>query len=290
MSGTGTDAGTSTGTVDRVDPASADPARWRPAGPLRAVVAAELTKIVTLRSTVWSLVPAFVVTVGISALVALSFRTSLPRQPADRQAAFDPLFATFYGVTLGQLAMVVFGVLVVGAEYRSGTIRASLLAVPRRGLWYTGKVLAAALPLAVVGLATALASFVVAQPVLGPYAVPPGTDGVSAAVVGAWLHLTLLGLFALGVAALLRSSVWALAVLLPILLLGSQGLGNIPGLRTVTQYLPDQTTWVIMHLAGPQDDPRWLRDYGPWTGVGLLALWTAAALLGGYLTLRRRDA
>ncbi|MFC0531989.1 hypothetical protein [Phytohabitans kaempferiae] len=69
-----------------------------------------------------------------------------------------------------------------------------------------------------------------------------------------------------------------------------KGLGNIPAIRSVTQYLPDQTGWVIMHLAGPQDDPRWARDYGPCTGLGLLALWMAASLLGGWLVLRRRDA
>ncbi|ROT29697.1 ABC transporter permease subunit [Micromonospora sp. HM5-17] len=258
--------------------------------PLRAVVAAELTKLGTLRSTYWTLAAAFVVTVGLTALIALSFRTSLPHQPPQRQADFDPLFATFYGVTLGQLAMVVFGVLAVGVEYRSGSIRASLLAVPHRGRWYVGKVLAAAVPSAVAAVATVLTTLVVAQVVLGPYAVPTGADGLSAALVGAGLHLTLLTLFALGVAALLRSAVWSLSALLPVFLLGSQGLGNVPGLRTVTQYLPDQTTWVIMHLAGPQDDPRWAREYGPWTGVGILVLWTVAALVGGYLVLRRRDA
>jgi hypothetical protein len=45
-----------------------------------------------------------------------------------------------------------------------------------------------------------------------------------------------------------------------------------------------------MHLAGPQDEARWARDYGAWTGLALLGLWTAASLLGGYLVLRRRDA
>ncbi|GII28631.1 hypothetical protein [Planotetraspora mira] len=67
-------------------------------------------------------------------------------------------------------------------------------------------------------------------------------------------------------------------------------LGNIPKLRSVTQYLPDQVGMVIMHITGPQTEPRWARDYGPWTGIGLLALWAAAALIGGYLVLRRRDA
>ncbi|MEQ4306115.1 ABC transporter permease subunit [Plantactinospora sp. B6F1] len=253
---------------------------------LGAVLRAELTKIRTVRSTVWTLLPTFVVGAGISLLAGLSFATQTP----ERQANFDPLFPAFYGLTLGQLALVVFGVLVMASEYSSGTIRATLVAVPRRGRCFAGKVLAAGLLAAAVAVPTVLGGFFAAQAALGRYGIGLGADGALSAVVGGCLHLVLLCLFGLGVAAMLRSPVRALAVLLPVFFLGSQGLGNIPGLRTVTQYLPDQTGWVILHLAGPQDEARWARDYGPWTGIGILALWTAAALLGGYLVLRRRDA
>jgi ABC-type transport system involved in multi-copper enzyme maturation permease subunit len=252
-----------------------------------AVLLAELTKIRTVRSTIWTLLPTFVVSVGLSLLVGFSFASQPPEQQRDGDF---PLFAAFYGLTLGQLALVVFGVLVLGTEYSSGTIRATLVAVPRRGLGYLGKVLATGLLALAVAVPTVLASFFTAQAALGRYGISLGSDGAPAAVVGACLHLTLLCLFALGVTAMLRGSVRSLAVLLPVFFLGSQGLGNIPKIRTVTQFLPDQTSWVIMHLAGPQDDARWARDYGPWTGIGILVLWTAASLLGGYLVLRRRDA
>ncbi|MFC6023510.1 ABC transporter permease subunit [Plantactinospora solaniradicis] len=251
-----------------------------------AVLLAELTKIRTVRSTIWTLLPAFVVSVGLSLLVGFSFAS----QPPEQRNNFDPLFVAFYGLTLGQLALVVFGVLVLGSEYSSGTIRATLVAVPRRGLGYLGKVLATGLLALAVAVPTVLAAFFTAQAALGRYGVSLGSDGAPAAVVGACLHLTLLCLFALGVTAMLRGSVRSLGVLLPVFFLGSQGLGNIPKVRTVTQFLPDQTSWVIMHLAGPQDEARWARDYGPWTGIGILVLWTAASLLGGYLVLRRRDA
>ncbi|WP_460916319.1 ABC transporter permease subunit [Plantactinospora veratri] len=253
---------------------------------LGAVLRAELTKIRTVRSTVWTLLPTFVVGVGISLLAGLSFGA----QPPERQLGFDPLFPAFYGLTLGQLALVVFGVLVMATEYSSGTIRATLVAVPRRGRCYAGKILGTALFAGAVAVPTVLVGFFAAQAGLGRYGVGLGAPGAGAAVIGGCLHLVLLCLFSLGVATMLRSPVRALAVLLPLFFLGSQGLGNVPGLRTVTQYLPDQTTWVILHLAGAQDEARWARDYGPWTGVALLALWTAASLLGGYLVLRRRDA
>ncbi|WP_326691509.1 MULTISPECIES: hypothetical protein [unclassified Streptomyces] len=64
----------------------------------------------------------------------------------------------------------------------------------------------------------------------------------------------------------------------------------MPALKTVPQYLPDQAGMVLMHLVGPQDDPRFSHDYGPGGALAILSAWTAAALLGGYLALRRRDA
>jgi hypothetical protein len=47
---------------------------------------------------------------------------------------------------------------------------------------------------------------------------------------------------------------------------------------------------VIMHIVGYGDDPRFARPYGPWTGMGIMALWTAVALLAGYAAVHHRDA
>jgi ABC-2 type transport system permease protein len=32
------------------------------------------------------------------------------------------------------------------------------------------------------------------------------------------------------------------------------------------------------------------RPYGPWAGLLIMAAWVAAALIGGYLLIKRRDA
>ena len=42
-----------------------------------------------------------------------------------------------------------------------------------------------------------------------------------------------------------------------------------------------------LQVVTPVDDDR---PYGPWGGLGIMALWVIAALVGGYLTLRKRDA
>jgi ABC-2 type transport system permease protein len=258
--------------------------------PLLAAIHADLTKTWSVRSTYWTLSAFAAVSVGLGGLLGLTYRSSLPHWDAEHAADFDPLFLAFYGLTLGQLALVVFAVFPIGSEYGSGTIRASLLAVPGRGRFYAAKLVAGTLPVVAAAVVTVPATFLVSQAALGPYGVGFDTDGAPTAVVGACLHLTLLCLFVAGVATMLRSSLRTLAILMPVFFLGSQGIANIPRAGTVLQYLPDQTGWVIMRLTGPSDDPQFARDYGAWTGLGILALWAAAALLGGYLVLRRRDA
>jgi ABC-2 type transport system permease protein len=260
------------------------------ASTLRAAVAAEWTKVRTLRSTAWTLLLTFALSVGLAYLFGLSFRNSFDNLPSEQRRTFDPLFATFYGLTLSQLALVVFGVLLVSAEYGTGTINASLVAMPRRGLFYAAKALGGLLPVLGVSLVTVAATFFAAQAALGPHGTSLGADGVPLAVAGACVYLVAICAISIGVATMLRSSMRSLAILLPLLFLGSQGLGNIPKVKTVAQYLPDQAGMVLMHITGPAGDPRFGHDYGAWGAFAILAAWTAAALLGGCLVLRRRDA
>ncbi|WP_129670184.1 ABC transporter permease subunit [Phytoactinopolyspora endophytica] len=252
------------------------------------VVRAEWLKMASVRFTAWSLLLTVLLGVGLSYLFGLSFRNGFSDTSAERQD-FEPLFATFYSLTLAQLALVVFGVLVVGSELSTGTIRTSLAAVPQRGVFYAGKVLAVASTALGVSTVTVLGAYVTAQVALGPHRTSLGADGTVRAIVSAWLYLPLICLFGLGLAMMLGSSVRTLAVVLPVFFLGSQGLGNVPHVSAVAQYLPDQAGMVAMNLVGPQDDPQFARDYGPWIGLGILTLWAAAALIGGGLALRRRD-
>lgn len=248
-------------------------------------LAAEWIKVRTLRSTRWTLGLTVPVAAGLAFLVGWSFRRA---DPATMR--FDPVFASFYGLSLAQLALVAFAVLAVGGEYGSGTIRPSLTAVPRRGVFFLGKVGVVGACAAGASALSVAASFAAAQAGLGPLRTSPGAAGMPGAIAGALLYLVLIALFATGTALVLRSSALSLGVLLPLLLLGSQGLGNVPGLRVVLQFLPDQAGLAILHLFGAPGSPGYNRAFGPWAGLGILALWAAAALAAGYLTLRRRDA
>jgi len=255
-----------------------------------AAVRAEWVKIRTVRSTVWSLLLAFALCAGLSLLFGLTLRDGFDRMSEEARTNFDPVLAGFYSLTLGQISLVVFGVLLVTSEYSSGSIRASLTAMPRRGVFYGAKVLAGTLTALVFSLVTGFVTFFTGQTALGPHGVSLGAPGVLRATLFAAVYLTLMCVFSMGVAAMLRSTALSLGIMIPLLFLDSQGFGNVPKVRTVAQFLPDQAGLVMMRVVEP--DPSFIsyRGFGPWTGLGILILWTATALTAGGLLFCRRDA
>jgi ABC-2 type transport system permease protein len=260
----------------------------RPVNRFRHVLTAELTKIRTVRSTKWALLLTLVTCACLGYAVSLSLRLSFPRLPPQQRRDFDPLFATFYSLSIGQLALVAFGVTVAGSEYSTGAIVTSLTVVPRRHLLYAGKIAAGLLAAAGTALVTVTATFFAAQQALGPYRTWPGAPGTVQAALGACLYLTLICALAMGITTILRSPAMAAAILMPLFFLDSQGLGNVPGLQKVIDYLPDQAGAVIVHLSGSSGG-RFSRPFGPWTGMAIMLAWTAAALVCGYLVLARTD-
>ncbi|MFD0140130.1 ABC transporter permease subunit [Streptomyces sp. NPDC127159] len=251
------------------------------------VIRSEWTKIRSVASTVWTLSAALVVTVALGMLIsALTRREFDSMSPRDR-LTLDPTFISFAGMSLGQLAMIVFGVLVVSNEYSTGMIRTSLAAVPRRATFLFGKITVATALALVVGMATSFLAFFLGQAVLGPHGARLGDPGVLRAVVGGGLYMTLIAMFSMGIAAMLRSPMLSLGVLMPFFFLISNILGNVSATKKIGRFLPDQAgSRILQVVPGTGDDT----PYGPWGGLGIMVLWVAAALIGGYALLKKRDA
>ncbi|GAA2650548.1 ABC transporter permease [Streptomyces lunalinharesii] len=248
---------------------------------------AEWVKIRSVRSTVWTLGTAVVVTVLLGVVICTLARRDFDAMPDERRLAFDPTNISFAGMGLGQLAMIVFGVLVVSNEYSTGMIRASLAAVPQRGVFLFCKLLVATALVFVVGLATSFLTFFVGQAALGEHRAHLSDPGVLRAVVGGALYMMMIALFSMAVATMLRSPMLSLGILMPFFFLISNILGNVSATRRIGRYLPDQAGSKIMQVVAPVNDET---PYGPWGGFGIMAAWTAAALLVGYLLLNKRDA
>ncbi|MFG2817422.1 ABC transporter permease [Streptomyces sp. NPDC048410] len=232
--------------------------------PFIPVLHAEWIKIRTLRLLLGALTAVLLVTVAFSSVTAAQ---------ADHS---DPLYSVFFGVSLGQVAAVVFGALAVSGEYRGGALRLTLAAVPDRTRWFAAKAVAVALPVLAVGLLTGLVTLAVGRATAGV----PWAEGLRG-VVGCALYLTLMALLAAGLAAVLRSGVGTLGLLIPFLLTVSFVVGDLDS--GAADLLPDRAGQLALHSAseGP---------LGPWTGLAVTALWATAALGAGAWSVRRRDA
>jgi len=240
--------------------------------PFVPVLHAEWLKIRTLRSLLGALLAVFAATTAFSAIAGVS-NTSDPD--------FDPLFMALSGVMPGQIAAISFGAMAISSEFHGGALRLSLAAVPQRGRWFTAKLIAVAVPALLVGLVTAVAALVVARAGLGEAASGLSAGEQLRGVVGCGIYLMLMALFAAGLAALLRSGVGALSLLIPFILVVSFVIGDVPG--GVTDFMPDRAGQIVLYETY---DGR----LGPWSGLAVTALWTAATIIAGAWSLRRRDA
>ncbi|MCP3819411.1 ABC transporter permease [Streptomyces sp. A3M-1-3] len=250
---------------------------------MRDAIAAEWIKIRSLRSTPAVLAIGLAVTVLTGLMFGLLIGPEFQRaNPADRRD-FDPVGLSFTGMQLGQLAVVVLAVLAVGSEFGSGMIRTSLAAVPRRGRLLTAKlVLLGSMGMA-WGLVTGVASLLAGTWALGAdwAELPPGD--LVRTVAGAGTYATLLAVSAGSVTFLVRRSIAALGILLPLLFLVSSVLAASPQLRPLARLLPDRAGLRLMQVHQEAG------DLTPLAGGTVLLLWTTSAVIAAYLGFARRD-
>jgi ABC-2 type transport system permease protein len=182
----------------------------------------------------------------------------------------------------------VLGVLVMSAEYSTGTIRATLSASPRRLrvlLVKTGVFAAVAF---VVSAVTCVAAFDVAQSIYAGKNVQTTltASGVPRVILGGAPYLTVVGILGVGLGALLRHTAGAISTLFGLLLVLPILVRFLPSDResAVSKYLPGAAGQGIVQL---RPDPA---NLSPWTGFALFCGYALLALVAGAAMLRRRDA
>ncbi|MFD9357348.1 ABC transporter permease [Streptomyces sp. NPDC060031] len=244
--------------------------------PTVPVMHSEWIKIRSLRGTFGALISLFAATVGIQVLTAAALGRAEAGSMGD-----DPLLAAFYSINFGQIAAFAFGASALSAEFHNGALRTSLVAVPNRTRFYLSKIAMVGGLAFVVGQVTGFLTFVAGQAFMGRYALGLGDPGSLRAIFGSGVYLTLMALLAAGLTAVLRSATVVLSLLIPLVLMVSFVVGAAA--EGAAEYLPDRAGQMAMRLESQG-------ALGPWSGLGVLALWAAVALIGGWLAVRRRDA
>jgi ABC-2 type transport system permease protein len=259
---------------------------------LARVMNAEWIKFRTLRSS-WLTLGAAVALMVIIGLV-IGYTTSTANwgaAPRDGSPALDSTLklasAPLRGFLITQLVVGVLGILLVTGEYATGMIRSTFTAVPRR-LQAVGAKAAVFSVVALVAMTLAsFAAFYGAQIFLGAHGHGSSISdpGALRSVAGAGLYLTLVGLLGAGIGWIVRSTAGAITALVGLLLI----LPNLIPLLgnwsdSIVKYLPNNAGEAFITSARVPDTPA------PVTGIGVLALWVAAAFVAAAVLVRHRDA
>jgi ABC-2 type transport system permease protein len=245
-----------------------------------AAVHAEITKLRGVRGTSATLAAFVVISILIAALDGWSARNAIDSHSSMLRPDFSSQQAGFDGLLYGQLALIAFGAFAFSAEYASGMMRVSLLAVPRRGRLFAAKMLAAGAIAAVVATPVAVVCYLATQAALGSHGVSIGAPGVPRALAGAVVYLTSMTLLSAGMAAVSRNTMVPLAILLP-LVLGAGRLLEMLGLtKKVAQYLPDQAGARLFTV----------NSGGVLVGFAAMLAWVVAAAIAGRIRHGRWDA
>ncbi len=273
--------------LDRAAGSTTAPERESDRGPtLPRVLAAEWTKITSLRSTSWLAVATVVAAAG------LAFGLGLFVRQGDAGSGAS-LAVT--GHVLAQFGPLVLGVLVGTGEYATGTFRATFTAVPRRLPVLAGQAVVTAGWGAVTAAAAVGASLLVTsgQRAGAGFVVDAADAETVRLLAGYVLHQTGVALLGLAIGALLRRATGAFVTAVMLLLVLDQFLAANPGRFTdlLRALLPAAGARMVQGDAqvATLDATSLGPDLGAWGGGLVLLLWVIALLGAAAYRLRRHD-
>jgi ABC-type transport system involved in multi-copper enzyme maturation permease subunit len=208
------------------------------------------------------------------------------------------------GVFAALIVVIIVAALFIAAEYRRGMIRVTFAAAPSRWRVLAAKSVVIFLVTLVVSLIAIGISLPLGLHVLhggGAPVDPIPASAQAAMIVGSALMLALSAVLALAIGALARRGVLAIVavivvIFIPFLLAQSGNLLSASAQEWLLRVLPvaavsAQQAYPAYHQVIAAYTP--MNGYyplSPLAGLGVLVLWTAAALLAAGWLLRRRDA
>lgn len=253
------------------------------------VVRSEWTKLWSLRSTRWSLLAAVVAQGALGILVAaVQMNRWTHLSPHDRDT-YSSIDTGVGGYHLAQLAIGVLGVMIISSEYSTGMIRSSFMAVPKRLPVLWAKIAVFSSVTFVLMLVSGFVSFFVVQALSTQHHVQHAIGDPTAlrVVVGTALFLTVLGVLATGIGALIRNTAGGIAFFVFLLFV-------LPGITailphtvgdSINPYLPLNAGFTV--ATSVFEDSHHL---SPWGGFAVFCGYAALAVGAAVIGLLRRDA
>ena len=253
-------------------------------------IRSEWIKLRTLRSTWVTAVITLFLTTGIGALATVV--TSNPKYFGSGSWKMAILGAPF-----GQIVVAVLGALVITGEYSSGQIRSSLAAVPRRSRLFWAKAMVMTVWSFSLGAVSILLTWVLSTPLIGERATSLTNHEFLGYVWGTGLAYAGIGLMALGLGFLMRSTAGSITVVSSLLFILNIPLSiasNFWSWAGKALYLTPSVT--ISAVTDPFSvQSNWAAGSpAPWishsAAVAVFAAWVLVPLLAGWIAFTSRDA
>jgi ABC-type transport system involved in multi-copper enzyme maturation permease subunit len=265
----------------------------RPKTPVRdrvtqlGVFKSEWTKLYSLRSTRYALLATVIMTIGFGIIASAATVSRWGSMSAADKASFDPLSTSLLGVRFGVLAIGVLGVLLIAGEYTTGMIRSTLTAVPKRLPVLWGKAGVYALVALVLAIPAALIAFFAGQAILSGQhlQIAFSHPGVPGAILGAAGYLTLVGLFAMGLAAILRNTAAGIATFAGVMFVVPPLISILPSsiADSIDPYLPSNAGQAMMQIG------HHAHTLSPGAGLAVFAGYVVAVIAAAAVLLVKRD-
>jgi ABC-2 type transport system permease protein len=249
------------------------------------VVLSEWTKFRSLRSTVYTLLVAVVLMIGLGALLSAVAAS----QPNGLDAGATAISTSLTGTFFAQLAIGVLGVLLITGEYSTGMIRASLAVVPARlpMLWAKLAVCAGAVFLTM--LVSSLTAFTLGQALLSRKHMNASLSDPAAlrSIAGAALYLTVAAITALALGALLRNTAAAISTFVAVFFVIPPLAPLLPASWSghFVQYLPSNAGAMML-----QGTHGLAHPLSPWTGFAVMCAYALVLIGFAAWRLPRADA
>jgi hypothetical protein len=252
------------------------------------VLLSEWTKLRSVRSTKWSLGAGFVLAIAFPVLFAVVTRTHWHSMSPHDRADRHPLDIALAGVNVAQLAIAVLGVLLITAEYSTGSIRSTFTAVPKRLPVLWAKLLDYAVVSFVLAVPAVLVSFFASQAILAnipQLQISFSHTGVARAVLGGAHYVMLVGIFALALGAIVRNTAGGIAAFAAIFFVLPPLMNVLPlsWNHAISQYLPLESGGQLFALHHGAHTLR------PLTGGLVFVAYCATAIVIAAVLLVRRD-
>lgn len=243
------------------------------------VVRSEFLKLVTLRSTWWSL--------GIAAALSIAISLMFAAASLDFEGGFPAVQVIVAPMQFTMLVAGILGAIAVTGEYSTGMIRSTLTAEPRRGAVLAAKAITVAVLMAVTAALTFAVAIITTTPILADN--PVDWSDADQSTIPLLLGIFAMAVFALvgvGFGFVIRNGAGAIAATVGLLFVLPIVVGMFSmagdGWRWIVDagnYLP---TMAVQYATSGGDDVL--------QGAVTLGAWALALLLGAWGVLRSRDA